>query len=234
MQPLISCIMPTRDRRAFVLQAVRYFLRQDYQRRELLIIDDSSVSLRAALPADPRIRYTHSRRPLSIGRKRNMACEQARGQIIAHWDDDDWYAPHRLSHQVAPLLAGRADISGLEAACFLDVRRWKGWRLMPELHGRMFVAGVHGATLMYWSALWGSFSRFPDISLGEDAVFLQKAVERGACVVKVPHQGSFVYLRHSKNTWCFEPGAHIDPSGWLPADPDDFIPPEDQEFYANL
>jgi len=41
MQPLISCIMPTRDRRAFALQAVRYFLRQDYPQVELIIVDDS-------------------------------------------------------------------------------------------------------------------------------------------------------------------------------------------------
>jgi O-antigen biosynthesis protein len=234
MQPLISCIMPTRDRRAFALQAVRYFLRQDYPQVELIIIDDSPVSLRAALPPDPRIRYTHSHKPLSIGHKRNLACQQAQGEIIAHWDDDDWYAPYRLSHQAQPLLEGHADISGLETACFLDARRWQAWRLSAELHTRMFVAGVHGATLMYWRALWGSLSRFPDTSLGEDAVFLHKAVERGARIARVPHAGSFVYLRHPHNTWQFEPGAHIDPGGWLAANPDDFIPPEDRGFYAGL
>jgi len=30
-QPLISCIMPTADRRGFVPQAIGYFLRQDYE-----------------------------------------------------------------------------------------------------------------------------------------------------------------------------------------------------------
>jgi hypothetical protein len=29
---------------------------------------------------------------LSIGLKRNLTCEEAGSPIIAHWDDDDWYA----------------------------------------------------------------------------------------------------------------------------------------------
>jgi hypothetical protein len=72
--------MPTRDRRAFALQAVRYCLRQDYPQVELIIIDDSTELLRAALPADPRIRYTHSRKPLATLQER----QQSAGQIVAH------------------------------------------------------------------------------------------------------------------------------------------------------
>jgi glycosyltransferase involved in cell wall biosynthesis len=234
MNPLISCIMPTRERPQFVLQAVAYVLRQDYSNLELIIIDDSARSLRNTLPHDPRIRYTHSRRLFSIGQKRNLACQQARGELIAHWDDDDWYAPQRLSHQVQPLLAGTADISGLETAGFLDIQRWQGWRLTPELHTQMFVAGVHGATLMYWRGLWGSLGRFPDSSLGEDAVFLNLAQSRGARVAQVAHAGCFVYLRHPNNTWRFEPGSHLNPAGWLPVNPDDLIPAEDRGFYATL
>ena len=42
---LVSCVMPTRDRRPFALQAVRYFLRQDFPTRELLVLDDGSDDL---------------------------------------------------------------------------------------------------------------------------------------------------------------------------------------------
>jgi hypothetical protein len=34
--PLISCIMPTFNRRRFVAQAIRYFLCQDYPEKELM------------------------------------------------------------------------------------------------------------------------------------------------------------------------------------------------------
>jgi hypothetical protein len=32
----------------------------------------------------------------------NRCCELARGEIVIVWDDDDWYAPDRISRQVAP------------------------------------------------------------------------------------------------------------------------------------
>lgn len=36
---LVSCIMPTYNRRAPVPRAIRYFLRQDYPKRELILLD---------------------------------------------------------------------------------------------------------------------------------------------------------------------------------------------------
>lgn len=39
-RPMVTCIMPTRDRRALAGQAVAYFMRQDYAERELIVVDD--------------------------------------------------------------------------------------------------------------------------------------------------------------------------------------------------
>jgi hypothetical protein len=67
------------------------------------------------LPDDPRIRYIATGAPLrSIGAMRNEACQLARGEIVAHWDDDDWYGPQRLTRQVEGIRSGEAsDISGI-------------------------------------------------------------------------------------------------------------------------
>ena len=40
--PLVSCIMPTADRRRFVPRAVHQFLAQDYPNKELVILDDDT------------------------------------------------------------------------------------------------------------------------------------------------------------------------------------------------
>jgi hypothetical protein len=82
--PLVSCILPTGGRPDLVLQSVRYFQRQDYRRRELVIVDDGLDGLAALLPDDERVRYFRCPPGLSIGTKRNRACELARGEIIAH------------------------------------------------------------------------------------------------------------------------------------------------------
>ena len=100
-EPLVSCIMPTYNRRAFVPQAIRCFLRQDYPNCELLVIDDGTEPVADCVPESENIRYVRLDQKMTIGAKRNLACEQARGEFIVHWDDDDWYPPWRVRMQVA-------------------------------------------------------------------------------------------------------------------------------------
>ena len=229
--PLVSCVMPTRDRADFVLHAVRLFQRQDYPSRELIVVDDGDDRLESRLPDDGRIRYMRAVRGESIGAKRNRACAAAQGAFIAQWDDDDWYGPSRLSAQLAPLQVGRADITGLVTPVFFDLPAWRFWGVTPQLHRRLFVADVHGGTLVFARRVWERLGHYPDASLAEDAAFLARARARGARLERVDGAGHFVYLRHGRNAWSFVLGAHVDRSGWLPAVEPAF-PPEDRAFYA--
>jgi glycosyltransferase involved in cell wall biosynthesis len=213
--PLVTCIMPTRNRPEFALRAVRYFQRQTYPARELVIVDDGEAGLGARLPDDPRVRYIRSPAPESIGAKRNRACGLALGTVVAHWDDDDWYGPRRLAEQVAPLLAGEADITGLQGTCFFDLRSWHLWSCSPGLHQRLFVGDVHGGTLVYDRRVWEQLARYPNSSLGEDAAFLKHALRRGSRLVRLSGEGLFLYVRHSENSWSLECGADLDPGGWV-------------------
>ncbi|HWF90349.1 MAG TPA: glycosyltransferase, partial [Pyrinomonadaceae bacterium] len=86
--PLVSCIMPTYNRRLFVPQAIRCFLRQDYPNLELLVVDDGPNPVADCVPESDRIRYIRLDNRATVGAKRNLACEQARGEFIVHWDDD--------------------------------------------------------------------------------------------------------------------------------------------------
>jgi glycosyltransferase involved in cell wall biosynthesis len=229
--PLVSCIMPTRDRLEFALQAVRYFQRQDYAPLELVIVDEGDGELEARLPDDPRIRYLRGPAGESIGAKRNRACSAARGEYVIHWDDDDWFAPTRVRRQIEPLRAGGADISALRAGVFLELERWAFWRCTPELHQRLFIEDVHGATLAYKRSLWAS-NPFPAVSLAEDARFLLRARRGGARLARLDGDGLFVYLRHGSNAWRFACGEYLDEDGWKHA-PE---PPQlegDRAFYAS-
>ncbi len=215
--PLVSCVMPTADRIDFALQAVRYFERQDYPRRELVVVDDGERALADLLPASTRIRYRRLAARVSIGAKRNLACELAGGEIIAQWDDDDYYAPDRLSKQVAPILAGEAEVTGLEAI-FFDLERWTFWHLGRELHRSMFVGDVHGGTLVFHRRIWGKAARYPHTSLAEDADFLRAATARGARLERLEQDVAkpvFLYLRHGANSWRLRCGRHLDAQGWM-------------------
>jgi hypothetical protein len=81
-EPLVSCIMPTSDRRRLVGRSIRYFLGQDYPNRELVAIDDGADGVADLITADARIRYVRlPERRDDWGAKRNLGCEQARGEL---------------------------------------------------------------------------------------------------------------------------------------------------------
>src|SRR5688572_14083799 len=103
--------MPTRNRGEFLRLAVESFQRQTYPNLELVIIDDSDVDITHLVPSDDRIRLYRSTQRRSIGAKRNIACSRADGEIICHWDDDDWSAPNRITDQVTRLQESKAALT---------------------------------------------------------------------------------------------------------------------------
>ncbi len=190
---LVSCIMPTRNRRAFVERAIAQFLRQDYGQRELIVVDDGDDRIADLIPAVPSIRYRRLEGSFSIGEKRNMACEMARGPIIAHWDDDDWMAPQWLSSQVETLAGNQADVCGLDRVFFYDPGRRSAWRYVYD-DPRPWVCG---GTLCYTKAFWRR-GPFPEINLGEDNAFVWSALDKRIAVN--PRNELYVGIIHPDNT----------------------------------
>ncbi|HKO99535.1 MAG TPA: glycosyltransferase [Pyrinomonadaceae bacterium] len=230
--PLVSCIMPTHNRRQYVPHALQSFLKQDYPNRELIVVDDGSDSIADLVGEIPNLQYIRVART-SIGAKRNLACGHARGEIIAHWDDDDWYSPDRLRYQVAPLLRG-ADLTGLENSYVLQLPAGQFWTTQPALHKRLFVENVHGGTLVYRKELLAQGLRYPEINLAEDAWLVHNAVRRGKKLVRLENPGVFVYVRHGGNAWReFAPGRFIDPSGWEKIPMPLHFPAAAMEFYQH-
>lgn len=218
--PLVSCIMPTYNRRSFLPQALQNFLRQDYPNRELIIVDDGADAIEDLTQNLPGVRYVRLSSRTSIGAKRNLACQHAQGEIIAHWDDDDWYSSDRLRYQVLPILAGQADLTGLENAFVMVLPTGEFWTTKPQLHAQLFVGNVHGGTLVYHKKLLEQGLRYPEINLAEDAYLLHYAVKRGKRLLRLSNPGVFVYVRHGSNAWReFAPGQFINPTGWERIEP---------------
>ena len=201
---LVSCIMPTHNRRAFVPQAITYFLRQDYSPRELLIIDDGTEAVADLIPPDPRIRYQRldSRHPL--GAKRNLACHEARGDVILHWDDDDWMASRRISYQVKALLDSGVDLCGADKLLFYDPQQERAWQYhYPVRHTPLLAGG----SLCYLRRAWQG-NPFPDIDIGEDCRFVWSsrpkktlAHEESSFYVAVNHPGNTNARNTSGRRW---------------------------------
>lgn len=193
--PLVSCLMPTADRRKLMPRAIAYFLRQDYPEKELIVIDDGTDAVADLIPKDPRIRYVRLNRRHTIGAKHNIGCEMANGEIIIHWDDDDWMADWRISCQVRSITPEPVNtLSGLSRLHFWDPRAGGSWEYVYPPSGRPWVAG---GTFCYRRAFWETH-RFPEMNEGGDTVFVWGL--RDARVQAISKTEFYVALVHAQNT----------------------------------
>ena len=193
MLPLVSCIMPTANREKFIPLAINYFQRQDYPNKELVVVDDGKVSVKELLPADTNIRYEKLNRPYLTGAKRNYACEMSAGEIILHWDDDDWYAENWISHQVNSLLSANAEIAGLSNIYFYSPRLAKCWKYVYPPNEKPWVAG---ASMAYYKEFWKKHP-FRNMKIGEDNTFVW---ESNARVAAHSYIEGIVAIVHAQNT----------------------------------
>lgn len=108
--PLVSVVTPTRastQHRHRLLYET--YAHQTYPRKELVVLDDSPFpSPFFSSLSDPSVKYTHvPGAPAALGAKRNALADAAEGTVIAHFDDDDYYAPLYLERMVAELEGSR-------------------------------------------------------------------------------------------------------------------------------
>ena len=161
-RPLVSCIMPTHNRRRFVPQAVQYFLRQDYPHRELIIVDDGTDTIRDLVPDTPSAAADTNHH---IGAKRNLACREARGIIALGRRRLDGRLAHYLSGGQPAQDPGGYLRSG--AAAHMNQPRGKpGNTSIQEEASRGWPVA-----LVLPKAFWQRHA-FPNMSVGEDARFV--------------------------------------------------------------
>ena len=107
---LVSAIMVTGKhacRRSFSQAAIRCFLEQTHPDKELVIINGGGPPLCSAHPEVREI-VVPVGSDVTLGDLRNIGLEQARGDLIIQWDDDDWHHPRRMEFQTSAWEPGTA------------------------------------------------------------------------------------------------------------------------------
>ncbi len=171
-------------------RAVRSFLAQDYADAALVILDTGN---RAWTPqfdfenCSRRIVVKRGSKGPSIGRLRNTVNDLAttwagiEGDILIHFDSDDWSAPTRISDQVKLLVE-----SGKQAVGYREMLFWRQpcldvWHKEHNSNSDQGEAWLYSNTdtryclatsLCYWRRTWEA-KPFPDCMIGSEREWLK-------------------------------------------------------------
>lgn len=98
-RPLVSVIIPTRNRPDSLAKALRSALEQSYNHFEILVVNDGGVDVGhviAPLNRSNQITYLNLETRIGQAGARNVALKAAKGKYVAYLDDDDIYYPNHL------------------------------------------------------------------------------------------------------------------------------------------
>lgn len=103
--PLVSIVIPTKDRRDGVLTAIGSVVAQSYPNWQLIVVDDGSTDGTAEaiepLLADGRIELVRREHSGGVSRARNEGLARARGEYVAYLDSDNTWVTEFLAVMVA-------------------------------------------------------------------------------------------------------------------------------------
>jgi glycosyltransferase involved in cell wall biosynthesis len=147
-----------------------------------------------------------------VGAKRNLACNAAQGEIIVHWDDDDWMADWRISYQVAHLLREQTDLCGLDRLLLYNPDVDQAWEYIYPQASKPWAAG---GTLCYRKDFW-KINPFLKLNVGEDTRFVwskrpkrMTLLQDNTFYVALIHPGNISPKRPTDNRWHAHSTEHI-------------------------
>jgi glycosyltransferase involved in cell wall biosynthesis len=99
--PLISVVIPTRNRAHYLGEAIESVLTQSYRHLDIIVVDDGSTDHTTDIVAGfgDRVRFLQQDNR-GTGAARNAGISQAAGEFLAFLDDDDIWNEEKLVRQM--------------------------------------------------------------------------------------------------------------------------------------
>lgn len=185
-----SIIIPTYNRKKFEKLIEFNIKSQTYKDiLEVVIGDDGVDTQRLKLDIPYPIVYLRCPR-MSIGEKRNLLAETAKGEFIAHMDSDDIYFPSYIESSIQLMQSKKKNAAGTSDMIFLFKDGHAG--CMRNL----LLSMANEATLVYKKTFWEQ-GKFSTAQTNEGIAFLQGRHWEIAhsCIQKL-----MICLCHQENT----------------------------------
>lgn len=133
VEPLVSVVIPTRNRRSLLETALASLARQTYTNWEAVVVndgstDDTGVFLRTLSEHDSRIRVIEAT-GVGPGGARQLGLEQADGDVIAYLDDDNLMSDGWL-RAVVEVFGRQPELNAVYGAQLREVDATEPWLLL--------------------------------------------------------------------------------------------------------
>ncbi len=124
--PLVSVIIPTRNRKIFLRRALESVFGQTYKNIQIIVVDDASTDgtedmilsiQRSSLQQE--LLYIRNAHPEGGARARNTGIRQAKGEFVSFLDDDDEWLPEKTAIQ-ADFLMHNPEYAGVSCLYYQE------------------------------------------------------------------------------------------------------------------
>jgi glycosyltransferase involved in cell wall biosynthesis len=156
--PLVSIIIPTYNRAAYLGRAIHSVQEQSLSDLELIVVDDhssdSTAEIVAALCAgDARLRWIQHPANRGAQAARNTGIKAARGEWIAFLDSDDEWFPSSLGTRLKEAQAQQVDV--IYSECYIEQPGQQGRKLycIPAFSGLVYHKLLRAQAPMFQSLL---------------------------------------------------------------------------------
>src|SRR5215218_5526383 len=97
---LVSVIITTYNHSHYLPQAISSVLRQDFQNKEIIVVDDGSKDNTKEIVAQyPQVRYIYQTNK-GLSAARNTGIDNSTGEYLIFLDADDWFFEGCLKESV--------------------------------------------------------------------------------------------------------------------------------------
>lgn len=196
--PLVSVIVATYRQDNRLKRALESLIDQEYEQIEIIVIDDNNDLgwtkkveriiediRKSAVQKQYTVRHIVNNNNMGSAETRNVGIREAKGEFVTFLDDDDFYLPYKVIHQVTAMMKENADFSLTDLNLLKDDDTLSEHRIRSylvgakredlfELHMMHHMTGTD--SLMFRKNYILKIGCFDGIDLGDEFYLMNKAI----------------------------------------------------------
>lgn len=180
---LVSVVVPTFNRSAFITETIKTLVCQTYERIEIIVVDDGSTDdteFKVKALGVPNLKYVKTENR-GVSSAFNRGVIESNGYYIARSDSDDLSKKTRIEYQQGFLSKNNLDVVGSSLSLFGSAR---GVWSYPLTHNAIqahaiFSVPVAQPSAFFRAKLFESCSYNEDLNIAEDYEFWTRLISDG-------------------------------------------------------